>query len=227
MPRSPVSNAWRSSLIKFCVAIAAVGLAGWALDLLWPALTMLLAGYMAWHLSNLYRLHRWLRANRRLAPPEGYGIWSEVFDSLYRRQKESRSRKRRLLEIVREFRAATLALPDGIVLLDTEGVINWFNPAAVDLLGFRRSQDQGRQITDLLRSPSVKSWLAGLTDAPEGIVIDAPLRHERKLRLRIFAYAGGQRLLIARDITQMHRVEAMRKDSLDVVVREVAQQYQV
>ena len=221
MPRLLVSSAWRKSLIKFAIAAIAVGLLGWTVELLWPALTLLLASYMIWHLSNLYRLHRWLRANRRLAPPEGFGIWSEVFDSLYRRQTESRSRKRRLLEIVREFRAATLALPDGIVLLDSEGIIHWFNPAAVELLGFRKTQDQGRQITDLLRSPNVKSWLAGLMDAPEGIVIDAPLRHERKLRLRVFAYAGGQRLLIARDITQMHRVEAMRKDFVANVSHEL------
>lgn len=215
-----LATAWRASLLRLAAALLVAMLLGVALDALWLCLALALAIHLAWHLVNLFRLHRWLKEHRRFSPPEGLGIWSEIFEAMYRRQKESRRRKQRLLSIVREFREATIALPDGVVILDHAFRIQWFNPGASALMDFRKSQDLGRPLTHLMRDPAVRHWLERADAGPEGLVVSAP-SGDRRLRLRMFRYAEGQYLLVARDITQIQRVEAMRKDFVANVSHEL------
>ena len=216
----PVSRSWKLTLLRLAGLLAAALAIGWAVGYPWPALVLALAGYVGWHLVHLHRLHRALTSNRRLPRPHGWGIWSEVFMALDRRQVESRHRKRRLLSLVREIRAATEALPDGVVLLDQSMRIGWFNRGASELLGLRKGQDLGTPITNLLREPAFRLWLDSARDDPDGLIIDAP-GSDRRLRLRMFAYAAGQQLLLARDITQIQRVETMRKDFVANVSHEL------
>jgi two-component system phosphate regulon sensor histidine kinase PhoR len=44
--------------------------------------------YLGWTLKQLLRLHEWLRHHQPdEAPPDGYGLWGEVFDSIYHLQR--------------------------------------------------------------------------------------------------------------------------------------------
>jgi two-component system phosphate regulon sensor histidine kinase PhoR len=184
----------------------------------WFAALALLA-YFAWHLSQLNKLVRWLGEARSFNPPDGSGIWSEVFDGVYRLQQRNRSRKRRLAGILSQYQKATSAMPDATVVLGPGGEIQWFNEAACHLLDFKPNHDIGQRIDNLLRHPAFTSFMAkgalGTLDFP------SPRDARITLAARMVPYGDEQRLLIARDISERHRLEQMRRDFVGNVSHEM------
>ncbi len=167
--------------------------------------------YLCWHLFNLYRLDAWLRRGRQLATPASLGVWGELFNHFYRLRRRDRERKRRIAYLLREFRNSTAAMPDAIVLLDPLWEIIWFNDAAERLLGLRPGQDLRRRIGNLIRHPDFVGYLRhGNFDEP--VDIPAPASPGVRIQLRVVSYGSDQRLLIARDISRLHRLEEMRRD---------------
>ena len=70
-------------------------------------------------------------------------------------------RKRRLLDMLRAYRAAAAALPDAIVIVDRDSQrVLWFNEAAAPLLGLRHPRDIDRALGDCLQPLPVSRWLA-------------------------------------------------------------------
>lgn len=167
--------------------------------------------YLVWHVINLYRLDAWLRRGRQLATPASLGVWGELFNHFYRLRRRDRERKRRIAFLLREFRDSTSAMPDAVVLLDSLWEIMWFNAAAQRLLGLRPGQDLRRRIGNLIRHPDFIGYLRhGVFDEP--VDIPAPAAPGVRIQLRVVSYGSDQRLLIARDVTRLHRLEEMRRD---------------
>ena len=119
--------------------------------------------------------------------------------------------KQRLVQIFRELRRSTAALPDGVIILSTQNEIVWFNRRAARLLGLRRPIDIGLRIDNLIRSPEFVRYLHG-DDFAMPLVIRPPLEADLYLALQVVPYGAGQSLLLARDVTRQMRLEAMRKD---------------
>lgn len=167
-------------------------------------------GYLAMQMIYAWRLHRWLLSDRR-EPPDGFGVWREIYTELYRLKRRNRQRKKRLGRIVSEFQASTAALPDGAVVLDAQGRIVWFNDAAAALLALRRPQDSGQRLANLLRHPTISGYLANATGIDE-LEIPSPVNEDDTLLLRLTPYGNDQRLLIARDISEHKRLAHTRRD---------------
>jgi two-component system phosphate regulon sensor histidine kinase PhoR len=79
------------------------------------------------------------------------------------------------------------------------------------LLGLRSPQDVGQRLPNLIRHPDfidyfTKSVYDGEVEAP------SPVRANHMLSYRIVPYGNGQRLLVARDVSEVRRLEAMRRD---------------
>ena len=206
-----MNRSWRQEiLVVLCLGLAAVAcdvLTGrlyiW---LLWAAVV-----YLVWHMLNLYRLDRWLQRGRQFVTPNSVGVWGEIFNHFYRLRRRDRERKRRIAYLLREFRNSTAAMPDGIVLLDSLWEILWFNDAASHLLGLRPGQDLRRRVGNLIRHPDFVGYLRhGVFDEP--LEIPAPSGSGARVQLRIISYGADQRLLLARDVTRLHRLEEMRRD---------------
>jgi two-component system phosphate regulon sensor histidine kinase PhoR len=84
------------------------------------------------------------------------------------------------------------------------------NDAATEILGVRKS-DAGQPVTNLIRSPHFAQYLDEQKyDQP--LELASLANPEQHLLLRVVPYEGGQYLLLARDITERHRVEYMRRD---------------
>ena len=167
--------------------------------------------YLVWHVINLYRLDRWLRRGRQLSTPASRGVWGELFNQFYRLRRRDRERKRRITYLLREFRNSTSAMPDGVVLLNALWEIIWFNDAAERLLGLRPGQDLRRRIGNLIRHPDFVGYLRH-GNFNEPIDIAAPAAPGVRVALHIVPYGSDQRLLLARDVTRLHRLEEMRRD---------------
>jgi two-component system phosphate regulon sensor histidine kinase PhoR len=127
----------------------------------WPVLTLAALGIVAWHYWRLRRVLLRLTARQRLTPPLGEGVWNELDRLLYRGQDEMRARKRRLIEMLRAYRAAAAALPDAIVVVERNSQrIQWFNEAGTALLGLRYPGDIGAPLVQRLQPLPLAHWMA-------------------------------------------------------------------
>ncbi|MET0225238.1 MAG: phosphate regulon sensor histidine kinase PhoR [Dokdonella sp.] len=217
---SRLGRAWRFTLWRLA-ALAAVALAaGWWLDAIPQSLLVVVAGGFAFGVFRFARLGRFLTRPQWLPPAEGNGIWDEMQNLLRRRQRAAFEDKRRLVRLLRSFRDAAAALPDAVVALDREQRIQWFNTAASQLLGLKYPQDIGGHLTNLVRAPRFAEWLHRETAEPLNDLA-APADENLRLNLRLIRYTGDQALLVARDVSQLMRLEQVRRDFVANVSHEL------
>jgi two-component system phosphate regulon sensor histidine kinase PhoR len=206
-----ISPAWSFALARLLglLAIALFGGLVFGRPQLW--LIAVLGGYLALQLARLYRLEQWLRHRSREEPPDFGGVWGDVVALVTRIYRRKQFHKRRIVQLFREFRRLTTAMPDAVVVLNPEREIQWFNRNAQRLLGLRRKVDFGQRIDNLLRHPDFARYLASGDDATP-IVLKAPAAPDTYIAVHAVGYGEGQRLLLARDVTRELRLESMRKD---------------
>ena len=180
-------------------------------------------GMLIWaglQLRQMVRMQNWL-TSRKMRAPEATGAWQPLFDALERRRKSERRRRRRLLDSLEAARDAARALPDGIVVIDESQTIYWFNKAAKRLLGLRYPTDVGNRLNHLVRLPRFVSWLGeGRLDDP---LMDVPAPDDERVRLscRLIAFRPGLRMLIVRDVSNLMRLEQVRRDFVANVSHEL------
>jgi two-component system phosphate regulon sensor histidine kinase PhoR len=221
MPLFP-GHSWQRAIWQLLALYAAALLFGWALGQAWLALALVSMGVVAWHYWRLWRVLKRLTGRRRLPPARGNSVWSEMEGLLQQRQVDARHRKRKLLEMLRAYRAAAAVLPDAVVIVDrgTQRV-NWFNEAATRLLGLRYPRDIGAPLAECLRPLPIAVWLTGGQHAEP--MLDATSPHDPLLRLnlRLISYSDQQWLLVARDISKLMHLEQVRRDFVANVSHEL------
>ncbi len=201
--------AWSFALVRLAIALAIAVVAGLIFGHIALWLTIVLGGMLAWQFANLFRLQRWLRHRAHEDPPDIGGVWGDVIAIIARIYRRKLFHKRRMTQLLREFRRLTTALPDGAVLLSPNREILWFNRTAALMLGLKRKADRGMPIENLVRQPEFTDYL-NRGGGGTGITIRV-LGGEVWLALIVIA-AGGQLLLLVRDVTREARLEQMRKD---------------
>jgi two-component system phosphate regulon sensor histidine kinase PhoR len=183
------------------------------------ALVAGLAAYAIRLLLQLQRLDDWLQRPDRPAP-RGTGVWGDV---LYRLEKLFRSKIERQQKAVADLEQilyATGSLPEGVVILDAEDRIVWLNDAASRHLGISRERDGGQFIHYLLRNSRFVEWLA-LDDVGQRLHFHMPGISGKTLSLELVRMPRGQRMLISHDVTEVERVDAMRRDFVANVSHEL------
>ncbi len=176
--------------------------------------------FALWQLRHLARFERWLAERPKGYPKAPPGLWEEVYSHVHRLQQRHKKRKKRLAALLNRFQESTAAMPDATVVLDAQGRIEWFNRAAAHLLGLRQPQDRGQRIHNLLRSPEFTAYITG-GDYHTPLVMPAPAQPDRTLSVHVVPYGKDQRLLIARDVTRMQRLERIRRDFVTNVSHEL------
>src|SRR5580765_8445879 len=185
------SHAWQVSLGRFVVLLAVALALGWWLGTVEYAVIAALLGYSLRSLVSLYRLQSWLRSRQRTAPPEDRGVWSDISTYMHMKLHAERSRKRRLVNLLRAFREGTAA-----------------------------PRDRGAHIDDFLPPPA-KTWFnedptrEPLRDAASN-VNDAV-----RLSFRLIPYSYNHSLLVVRDMTPLARLEQVRRDFVANVSHEL------
>jgi two-component system phosphate regulon sensor histidine kinase PhoR len=178
------------------------------------------ASVMLRRLWQEFRLSRWLEAPDEVEPPDATGTWGDIFyrlQKLQRRQKASRSELTSALE---QFEHAAQAVPDGMVILNGNEQIEWCNPASRKYIGLDCARDRGQFVRYLLRQAHFLEFLdAG--DYSRRLVCKSPVNREITLSLQLVPFGESQKLLVARDITDLERVDAMRRDFIANVSHEL------
>ena len=185
------------------------------------ALVLGLGAYLIWHIKQLLRLHQWLRTRQADdTPPEGYGLWGEVFDNIYHLQRRDQRVRGRLQAVIDRVQESTAALRDAVIMLDSDGNLEWWNRAAEQLLGLKTPQDSGQSITNLVRHPRFKEYFeAG--NFQEDLELHSPVDDRQRLQMQITRYGNNEHLMFVRDVTRLHQLEQMRKDFIANVSHEL------
>ncbi|PPT91913.1 phosphate regulon sensor histidine kinase PhoR [Xanthomonas theicola] len=221
MPRH-IRFAWLKTLGTLAALLLLAVLVGWLGGHAWMALTLMSLAVMAWHYWRLRRVLRRLTARQRWVPPAGTGVWNELDRLLYRSQAEMRTRKRRLLDMLRAYRAAAAALPDAVVVVDRNSQrIQWFNEAAGSLLGLRHPGDLNVPVVERLQPLPLAHWLAGGRNAEPMLDTPSPIDDRLRLNLRLIPYSDDYWLLVARDVSKLLQLEQVRRDFVANVSHEL------
>ncbi|NMH60412.1 phosphate regulon sensor histidine kinase PhoR [Alteromonas ponticola] len=186
------------------------------------ALVMCL-GILALLLNNywqLYRLNRWLWHSRKMSPPTVKGVWELIYEGIYFLQRRNRNKRKELGSLVTRFRDGAEALPDAAVVIDDKGTISWCNRLARIELGFKWPADAGQRLNNLIRHPKFISYFQA-RDFTFPIEVPSPVNPSKTLEYRIMPYGEDHLLLIARDVTRLSQLEAMRKDFVANVSHEL------
>ncbi len=172
------------------------------------------------HAWQLYKLGEWLKDARIETIPQTNGIWDEVFSLLYKMVKRHNQTRQELAAGLLNIERATAALPEGVASLNEANRIEWCNPLAEQHFGINAEHDILQDITYLVRQPEFIEYLQG-GNFTEPLVM-APARHDDMLlSIKLVSYSGNKHLLISRDITQMERIENMRRDFVANVSHEM------
>lgn len=213
-------------LLVFALCIGLGGLVGWIVGADPGAEIGLVLGALAWFLFETalaLRALRWLRAGDLRDRPRMGGLWGEAMDRVRRallaREKQVEDAQRRLDAFLDAIRAS----PNGVVLLDPEGRIEWCNETASSHLGLDPERDQLQHIVNLLRDPEFTAFLHG-RNRTQDVVIAAPgstAARPKKISLRLHPYGEGRLLLLSRDVTALEQAEFMRRDFVANVSHEI------
>lgn len=179
-----------------------------------------------WVLIDLRRGQKllvWLREGDTSRTPSLPGYWGEIADRSRRlvrsRDKLVQGSESRL----REFLAAIQASPNGVVLLDTDGRIEWCNQTGAEHFGFDPARDLQQLIGNLVRDPLFAAYLGG-ADYSHDVVIPGPTSTSSRpvrLAVHLHRYGEGRKLLLSRDVTAVEQAEAMRRDFVANVSHEI------
>jgi len=151
----------------------------------------------------------------------GLGIvgWlSRRFNQRLIRAQAHNKRLRRLLDSVRTLGRS---VPDAMLVLDSDTRIVWHNRNAKTLLGLRqRAPRQQTQLFDWLTDARFRTWLE-LPDSGALFRMASPVDSNIQLSFRVVNLPQSQRLLMARDVTLLMRLEQVRRDFVANVSHEL------
>ena len=213
---------WYGTLIRhMLMLVAAALLAGLISNQYGWCLAIALGLYLAWTLKQLLRLHDWLSRHKAdEPPPDGYGLWGEVFDSIYHLQRRDQRVRGRLQAVIDRVQESTAALRDAVIMLESEGNLEWWNRAAETLLGLKTPQDSGQPVSNLVRHPRFKEYFEQGNYA-DPLEIPSPTNDRMRIQLLITRYGNNEHLMLVRDVTRIHQLEQMRKDFVANVSHEL------
>lgn len=210
--------------LLFLVALGAVW--GWTQNAAAWSFFGALLGALVWGIFDGLRARRvlsWLSKGDASRKAGVGGVWGEVIDRARKQVKKLEKKGANSDARLEDFLAAIQASPNGVVLLDSSGRIEWSNQTAAGHLGFEPERDLGQYVRNLIRSPAFVAYM-DIGNFGHEIQIDGPgprPTQPSKISLQIHPYGKKRKLLISRDVTAVQLAEAMRRDFVANVSHEI------
>lgn len=208
-------------LLACSIALYWLTLSAWGQ---WGALSIALAvlaiplGYFYFKLSIL---KKYVQADELENLPAASGFLEDLF---FRLQRYVRSTKKRMAEVERQhqrFIEAFQASPNGIVMLDSQDQIEWCNAIAERFFGLNFKRDAMQRINYIFRNPEFIQYLSARKFEEPLVIEKMGPGSNLSLRIQAFPFADNRRLLLAQDVTDLYKAEAMRRDFVANVSHEM------
>jgi two-component system phosphate regulon sensor histidine kinase PhoR len=172
------------------------------------------AGWIWWLVDswNAMRLLSWLRQSELREAPELAGIWGEASVRMRRWLRQSVQQVQQGDQRLNDILSALQASPNGVVLLDADGRIEWCNQIAARQFGFDAERDLLQSIGNLVRDPEFSAYFA-TQDFSRDLVMqgrESTASRPVKLSVQLYGYGEGRKLLLARDVTALEPEERNR-----------------
>ncbi len=186
-----------------------------------PLVTLLLGGtvYMIFTLSRINRLYAWLAADTDTMPPEASGVWGDISDNLYKLKRRIDQSQKNYTSLALRIRQITSALDDGMLLLNADHTLDWWNPAATELLHLRE-RDKGENIVNLIRNPQFVDFINN-RDFSQPLELRTPYDPQRIVLFSAGSFGRGEIVVVAQDITRLRHLEEIRKEFVANVSHEL------
>ena len=210
---------WKKEIFTLLLLILITAIIGVMTGFFLPAFSLLMLVIIIRQVLQISRFEKWISNGGRNNYPKTSGIWEEIYYHVYRIKKNEKRRKKKLSKIIDQFRQSTEALPDAAIVLGAHDEIDWANKAAREVFGLQHS-DKGQRIPNLIRFPEFIRYLKS-ANYTEAVTLPSPIDNNITLELRIVPYGAGLRLLLAQDVTQIKKMERMRKDFVANVSHEL------
>lgn len=222
MIRRPLGYVMFGVALPLLALVALAALAAWyrGTD---AALALLVVGLIGWTIMlarNMRLLVTWARQPVGTPAPQAEGLWGEVFAELGDRLQRECEVKERLSAELGRFQQAALAMPDGVIYLADDDLIEWMNPMGEQHFELDRRKDVRVALPSIVRQPEFVDYLAAREYA-EPLVMRSLRRRDRTLQVQVIAFAGNRRMVLSRDVSQLERLENMRRDFVSNVSHEL------
>jgi two-component system phosphate regulon sensor histidine kinase PhoR len=183
--------------------------------------------YLVWHVLiqdwKFTRFQNWLNSTHLQSNPPWSGAWLDVATRIQRQQLLAENRTHLHERRLQDFLLAIQASPNGVILLDDESRIDWCNDTAASHLGLDVKKDRLQHIVHLVRDPLFTRYFSQ-DNHPSEVLIDGrsdSVSSLRKLSVQLHKYGDGRLLLLSRDVTEVVKAEAMRRDFVANVSHEI------
>ncbi|WP_404302955.1 phosphate regulon sensor histidine kinase PhoR [Alicycliphilus denitrificans] len=206
---------------------AAIGL--WVAGPWGLAAGVALASWLCWGWESWHglRVLAWLRQEGHPAQAPALrglaGLWREAVDRMRRLLRQREQQAAASDARLQAFLQALQASPNGVILLDAAGHIEWCNQTAAEHFGLDAGRDLMQSIGNLLREPDFSAYLAA-GDYRHDVLLPgrgSTPTHPIQLSVHLHSYGDGRRLMLSRDVTQLEQAEAMRRDFVANVSHEI------
>ncbi len=212
---------WRSELNRLLILLLIAFILGLITQRPTLALLIALLYYTGRNLVQLRRLSLWVSSERQTAaPPESDGIWGGIFDSFYRLQRQERLASDYLKNILNKAQESSAALEMAVVLINKQGTLDWWNRASEQLLGIRYPNDRNQAVTNLIRDPRFAEYFHR-ENYSSTLRLEALGVSGKTLEFQLALFGEHEKLMLVRDVTQLHRLESMRRDFVGNVSHEL------
>ena len=178
-------------------------------ELMWIAVSIVLACWYTVQLFYLSRLSAWLENPQ--TDLRGTGIWDNIFNKLLNQTKKSAKRKKDIVATLERFNRVTEAIPNGLLILNREGRLEWFNQLAAQHLNLHSEEDRHNILQNIIRLPDFQRFLQKkLSAQPLQIKISLPNGEflPRTISITRFPFETYNELLITQDISDKEQLNA-------------------
>ena len=169
------------------------------------------------------RFQNWLNSTHLQSNPPWSGAWLDVAIRIQRQQLLAENRTQLHERRLQDFLLAIQGLPNGVILLDDQSRIDWCNDTAASHLGLDVKKDRLQHIVHLVRDPLFNRYFSQ-DNHPSEVLIDGrsdSVSSLRKLSVQLHKYGDGRLLLLSRDVTEVVKADAMRRDFVANVSHEI------